>query len=103
MGVKAAIVALILAAGVLVELAACIAFALFRTPLQRLHAMGAGSVTGPALILGAVAIARNPWSAAGAKALTIFIILAGGSVIVSHALARAAFVRLQAAPDGERR
>ena len=97
---KDVLVAVLLAAGVAVELFSCVALALFRTPLQRIHALGAGNVTGAILVLGAVAVARG-FSAAGLKALTILLLVLGGGAIVAHATARAAYVRLERTPDRE--
>ncbi len=82
-------VAILLFAGVAVELMCCVGVLVMRTPLQRLHYVGPAATVGPALIAAAVALSQYPFWGASLKADFIALVLIVFGPVLTHATARA--------------
>jgi monovalent cation/proton antiporter MnhG/PhaG subunit len=85
-------VAVLLTAGVGVELACCLGVLMMRDAFDKLH------YTAPATTVGALAIAlavvvEESFSQAGIKALLVFLVLLVTNPVLTHATARAGRVR----------
>jgi monovalent cation/proton antiporter MnhG/PhaG subunit len=87
-----AVVALLLAVGVGVELLCCIGVLVMRDVFDRLHYTGLASSLGPAALAAAIVIAES-FSWAGIKALLIAALLWVTNAVLTHATGRAAHVR----------
>jgi multicomponent Na+:H+ antiporter subunit G len=85
-------VALLLVAGVVVELLCAIGIVVMRDVFDRLHYLGPASALGPLLIAAAVLV-DSALSQPTVKAFLVAILLALTSPVLSHATARAARVR----------
>jgi multicomponent Na+:H+ antiporter subunit G len=83
-----AIVAVLLAAGVAIELLACAGVVLMRDPLDRLHYVGA--TTAAALCVAAAVVVRDSFSLIGNKALVLAAFLLVTGPVLSHVTARVA-------------
>jgi multicomponent Na+:H+ antiporter subunit G len=95
------IVATLLIAGVLVEFLCCGGLLAMKNPYDRLHAIAPGNILPPILFTAAIVI-REGFSQAGIKAILIALVLILVSPIVSHATARAAWLREnRSAKEGE--
>ena len=81
-----AIVAVLLVAGVGIELLACAGVILMRDPLDRLHYVGA--TTAGALCLAVAVVARYSFSLIGNKALALAVFMLVTAPVVSHMTAR---------------
>jgi multicomponent Na+:H+ antiporter subunit G len=86
------IVAALLIAGVLVELVCCGGLLAMKNRYDRLHAIAPGNILPPIFFATAVVI-REGLSAAGLKAILIALVLILVSPLVSHATARAVWLR----------
>ena len=86
--VRDAIVAVLLVAGVAIELLACAGVLLMRDPLDRLHYVGA--TTAGALCLAAAVLVRDSFSLIGNKALLLAAFLLVSGPVLSHLTAAAA-------------
>lgn len=82
------IVAVLLAAGVAIELLACAGVVLMRDPLDRLHYVGA--TTAAALCVTAAVLVRDSFSLIGNKALVLAAFLLVTGPVLSHVTARVA-------------
>jgi multicomponent Na+:H+ antiporter subunit G len=83
-----AIVAVLLAAGVAIELLACAGVVLMRDPLDRVHYVGA--TTAAALCVAAAVVVRDSFSLIGNKALVLAAFLLVTGPVLSHVTARVA-------------
>jgi multicomponent Na+:H+ antiporter subunit G len=83
-----AIVAVLLATGVAIELLACAGVVLMRDPLDRLHYVGA--TTAAALCVAAAVVVRDSFSLIGNKALVLAAFLLVTGPVLSHVTARVA-------------
>lgn len=93
MSTTEAVVAVLLAVAVVVQLLSVLGIVVARDVYDRLHFAGPASIFTPILVAIAVAIDFGPASQAGIKAaLTAFIIVGFGPVL-AHATARAARIR----------
>lgn len=86
------IVFTLLIAGVAVEWLCCVGLLVMRNAFDRLHAIGPANIL-PPLCFAAAIVFREGISQAGIKAVLIALVLILVSPIVSHATARAAWLR----------
>lgn len=98
---RAAVVELLLFAGVAVELLCCIGVLVMRGALQKLHFLAPAGTVGAWLIAAAVAVSHHPFSGAGLKAMSIALLLTAFGPVASHATARAQYAREGGIPRGE--
>lgn len=89
---KAVIVSALLVAGVLVELLCCAGLLAMKNPFDRLHAIAPANILPPIFFAAAILI-QEGISPAAIKAIMIGFVLILVSPIVSHATARAAWIR----------
>jgi multisubunit Na+/H+ antiporter MnhG subunit len=92
---REAAVAVLVAAGVAVQVLAVAGVALMREPLDRLHYAGASTVA--AVCVGAGVLVRDSFSLIGIKALLLAAFLLVSSPVLVHATGRA--IHLRAARD----
>ena len=84
--------AVLLGAGVLVQLLCCAGVWRMRTPLDRLHYLAPASFLGPLLIAASVVVAGSSLQLA-LKAVAIALVLALSGPLMTRVLARAVRVR----------
>jgi multicomponent Na+:H+ antiporter subunit G len=89
---KEAAVAILLVAGVVVEIMSCIGVLVVKDVFDRLHYLGPACTLGPVFIAAAVVISEG-FSPAGNKAILVAVIIVATSPALTHATARAARVR----------
>lgn len=89
---KAIIVPALLVFGILVELLCCVGLMAMKNPFDRLHAVAPANIL-PPIVFAAAIVIQEGISQAGIKAIMICIVLILVSPIVSHATARAAWMR----------
>jgi monovalent cation/proton antiporter MnhG/PhaG subunit len=85
-------VALLLTFGVTVELACCVGVLVMDDAYDKLHYLGPAAIVGPLAIAAAVVV-RESLSQAGIKALLTAGLLIVASPVLSHATARALYIR----------
>jgi monovalent cation/proton antiporter MnhG/PhaG subunit len=78
--------------GVVVELACCVGVLVMDDAYDKLHYLGPAAIVGPLAIAAAI-ILRESLSQAGIKALLTAILLMIASPVLSHATARALYIR----------
>jgi multisubunit Na+/H+ antiporter MnhG subunit len=66
----------LVALGVVVQLAACLGFAAMRNAIDRLHYAGAATVVGPALVAAAVCVEEGLFTTNGLNAVVVALLLA---------------------------
>jgi multicomponent Na+:H+ antiporter subunit G len=86
-----AVAAVLCAAAVLLTLACSVGVLVMRDAWQRLHFAAPPATLGAALLTVAIAIEAGP--AAASKPFVVLLLLTALNGVVTHALARAAFVR----------
>ena len=86
------VVAALLTLGVGVELLCCIGVLVMEDAYDKLHYLGPAAIVGPAAIAAAIVI-HESFSPAGIKALLTAGLLAVASPVMSHATARALYIR----------
>jgi multicomponent Na+:H+ antiporter subunit G len=86
-----AVIAILLVAGVAIELLCCLGVMVMRGPFARLH-YGAPAGIG-ALLLGLAVLLRQGFSLIGDKAMLIGVFVLLTSPVLSHVTARAAHIR----------
>lgn len=84
--------ALLLTAGVIVELMCALGIVLMRDVFDRLHYLGPASAVGP-FLFAAAALVQDAFSQPAVKALLVAVLLAVTGPVLSHATARALRVR----------
>jgi monovalent cation/proton antiporter MnhG/PhaG subunit len=89
-------VAVLLGAGVAVELASVLGMLLLRDAFDRLHFTAPATTLGPLAIAAAVVL-RESFSQAGIKALLVAVVLLVTNPVLTHATARAARIRAHGA------
>ncbi len=91
----------LLAAGLLVVVASCLAVAALRDPMDRLHLVTPASTLGVAAVCAAVVV-HEGLDASGLSAILLAAVTAATNPLVSHATARSIVVRRRADghPDG---
>jgi len=85
-------VALLLGFGVAVELACCIGVLVMDDAFDKLHYLGPATIVGPVAVAAAVVV-RESLSQAGIKAILAVALLVVASPVLSHATARALYIR----------
>ncbi len=85
-------VVFLLVVGVFVELACCLGVLLMDDAYDKLHYLGPAAIAGPLAIAGAVFV-RHGFSEAGIKAFLTAALLILASPVLSHATARALYIR----------
>lgn len=94
MSVREIVAAGLLVLGVLVELLCAMGVLVMRTPFNRLHYLAPATTLGPLAIALAVLVAETEAQAKIKSVLVAVVLLATGPIL-THATARAAWVRLQ--------
>jgi multicomponent Na+:H+ antiporter subunit G len=92
MSVSEIFVVVLLTIGVVVELACCLAVLVMEDAYDKLHYLGPAAIVGPLAVAVAV-IVRQAFSQAGIKALLTAGLLIVASPVLSHATARALYIR----------
>lgn len=92
MSIREFILVLLLIVGVAIELFCCLAVALIRGAFSRLHYIGPATSLGPLIIVTAVVVA-NPLSLETVKVVLILLALMISGPMLTHATARAAYLR----------
>lgn len=104
MSAAAVAVDVLLALAVAVELACCLAVVVMDDAYDKLHYLGPAAIVGPLAVAAAIVI-RESLSQAGIKALLTAALLIVASPVLSHATARALYIRQRdhVEPDRRRR
>jgi len=92
MSLTQVLVVLFLVVGVAVELACCLAVLVMEDAYDKLHYLGPAAIVGPLAVAAAVVV-REAFSEAGIKALLTAALLIVASPVLSHATARALYIR----------
>jgi monovalent cation/proton antiporter MnhG/PhaG subunit len=97
-------VVVLLVLGVAVELACCLGVLVMDDAYDKLHYLGPAAIVGPLAVAAAVVV-RESLSQAGIKALLTAGLLIVASPVLSHATARALYIRQRdrLEPSGRRR
>jgi len=82
----------LLIVGVVVELVCCVGIVVMRTAYDKLHYTGPASIVGP-LAFALAIVLREALSQAGIKALLVALLLIVASPVLTHATARAIYIR----------
>jgi multisubunit Na+/H+ antiporter MnhG subunit len=85
-------IALLLGAGVGLEVLCCLGIAVVPTVYDRLHLLGPAGIVAPPLLAAAVVV-QEGLSPLGIKAMLVVLLLWVASPVLAHATARAAAVR----------
>jgi monovalent cation/proton antiporter MnhG/PhaG subunit len=103
MSVSSVAVAVLLIAGVAIELACCIGVLVMRDAHDKLHYIGPASILGPIAIAAAI-VMRESFSQAGVKAILTAALLIVANPVLTHATGRALYIRrrdhLEPEPEG---
>jgi multisubunit Na+/H+ antiporter MnhG subunit len=86
------VAAVLLAAGIAIELVCCVGVVIARDTPERLHYVAPGGVLGPVLVAGAI-FAHESLSQAGIKAIVVACILLTVAPVLTHATGRADYKR----------
>jgi monovalent cation/proton antiporter MnhG/PhaG subunit len=86
------LVDVLLAFGVGVELLCCLGMLVMEDAYDKLHYLGPAGIVGPLAIAGAI-VTRESFSQAGVKALLTAALLVVSGPVLSHAAARALYIR----------
>jgi len=92
MTVSTAFAAMLVSFGVAVELACCLGVFLMEDAYDKLHYLGPAAIVGPVLIAAGI-ITVEGLGQAGIKSLLTAALLAVASPVLSHATARALYIR----------
>jgi monovalent cation/proton antiporter MnhG/PhaG subunit len=90
--VSSVAVVVLLTFGVTVELACCLGVLVMSDAYDKLHYLGPAAIVGPLAIAAAVVV-RESLSQAGVKALLVAALLMVASPVLTHATARALYIR----------
>lgn len=85
-------VAILITVGVAVELGCCVGVLVMDDAYDKLHYLGPAAIVGPLAIAAAIVV-RESLSQAGIKALLTAGLLTVASPVLSHATARALYIR----------
>jgi monovalent cation/proton antiporter MnhG/PhaG subunit len=104
MNIVSVVVAALLVVGVAIELACCVGVLVMEDAYDKLHYLGPAAIVGPVLIAAAVVV-RESFSQAGIKSLLTAGLLIIASPVLSHATARALYIRQRdhIEPESKRR
>jgi monovalent cation/proton antiporter MnhG/PhaG subunit len=92
MSIVSVVVAVLVAVGVVIELACCVGVLVMEDAYDKLHYLGPAAIVGPVLIAAAVVV-RESFSQSGIKSLLTAGLLIVASPVLSHATARALYIR----------
>jgi len=92
MSASSVVVAVLVGLGVAVELGCCVGVLVMADAYDKLHYLGPASIVGPLLIAMAVLVGES-FSQAGIKALLTAALLILSSPVLTHATARALYIR----------
>lgn len=92
MGVGDVAAAALLAFGVLIELSCCLGVLLMRDAYDKLHYTGPAAILGPVALAAAVVI-REGAGQAGIKAALVAVLLIVANPVLAHATGRALYIR----------
>jgi monovalent cation/proton antiporter MnhG/PhaG subunit len=92
MSAASILVAALLVFGVGVELACCVGVLVMDDAYDKLHYLGPAAIVGPLAIVTAIVV-REAFSQAGIKAMLVAGLLIVASPVLSHATARALYIR----------
>jgi len=92
MSASSVAVAVLVGLGVVIELGCCIGVLVMDDAYDKLHYLGPAAIVGPLFIAAAVVVAEA-LSQAGIKALLTAVLLIVASPVLSHATARALYIR----------
>lgn len=98
MSVREILAAVLLGLGVFTELLCAIGILVLRNPFARLHYLAPSTTVGPLAIAAAVLVAESD-SHAKIKSVLVAVVLLASGPILTHATARAVWIRSQARPD----
>lgn len=98
MSVREIAAAVLLGTGVFIELLCGVGVLMMRNPFDRLHYLAPATSVGPLAIAAAVLVAASD-TQAKIKSVLVAIVLLTTGPILTYAIARAAWTRLQAHPD----
>jgi len=90
--VRSIAVVVLLVVGVAVELACCLGVLVMDDAYDKLHYLGPAAIVGPVAVAAAIVV-RESLSQAGIKALLTAGLLIVASPVLSHATARALYIR----------
>jgi len=94
-------VVILLVVGVGIELACCIGVLVMRDAHDKLHYIGPAAILGPIAVAGAIVI-RESLSQAGVKAIITAALLIVANPVLTHATARALYIRRRDQLEPER-
>ena len=92
MSASSVAVAVLLVAGVAIELACCVGVLVMRDAHDKLHYIGPASILGPIAIAAAI-VMRESFSEAGVKAILTAALLIVANPVLTHATGRALYIR----------
>lgn len=92
MSPSSACVVVLLTLGVGIELACCLGVLVMRDAYDKLHYLGPAAIVGPLAIAVAVVV-KESLSQAGIKALLVAALMIVASPVLTHATARALYIR----------
>jgi monovalent cation/proton antiporter MnhG/PhaG subunit len=92
MNASSVVVAALLVLGVTIELVCCIGVLVMDDAYDKLHYLGPAAIVGP-LVIAAAVVVRESLSQAGIKALLTAALLIVASPVLTHATARALYIR----------
>jgi len=92
MNIASVVVVALLAIGVVIELACCVGVLVMEDAYDKLHYLGPAAIVGPLLIAAAIVV-RESFAQAGIKSLLTAGLLIIASPVLSHATARALYIR----------
>ncbi len=92
MSASSVAVAVLIAIGVAIELGCCLGVLVMDDAYDKLHYLGPAAIVGPLFVAAAVVVAEA-FSQAGIKALLTAVLLIIASPVLSHATARALYIR----------
>jgi monovalent cation/proton antiporter MnhG/PhaG subunit len=101
MSVSDVLAAVLLTAGVLVVVACCIGVLVMDDAYDKLHYLGPAGIVGPVAIAVAIVV-KESFSPAGIKAILTALLLVIAGPVLSHALARALYIRQRDHVEAER-
>lgn len=100
MSAREIVSAVLLYAGVAVQLLCCAGLVAIRSPFARLHCLGPATLLGPLLIAAAV-VTREAFNQAGVKAILVALVFLVTGPVMTHVLGRAMWVRHGGAVEEE--
>jgi monovalent cation/proton antiporter MnhG/PhaG subunit len=92
MGVGDVAAAALLAFGVLIELSCCLGVVLMRDAYDQLHYTGPAAILGPVALAAAIVV-REGAGQAGIKAVLVALLLIVANPVLAHATGRALYIR----------